>query len=330
MNTLRIIFIHGIAPTVISWDFSERLSKLILKKLVQYQVVPGGASAEEIEQIVTFERVNYSKVGDDAQERLLHAYEQEVDKLYSFAYRLNRIAGLDKIRRQIITSVSDVLVYKSEYWSRVIQKMVLDKIEPYIATGDSVSIIGHSLGSVVAFDTLYESVGHNPKWKDADFRPTNLFTMGSPIALFTLDLEREPAHRGSRDSAEELHAPLVQDDGVWYNFLDAQDVIAYPLGILFKDVFTVEDIVVQTGTNPHKAHEGYWDNAEVADFIAGRLKLDFLRINSTGAPNDLIPTGDTGGKVAPADRVTPNVVRTDAKGDEVTDEVSLLKRLLDL
>jgi hypothetical protein len=192
-----------------------------------------------------------------------------------------------------------------------------------------VSIISHSLGSVVAFDTLYASVGHNPRWKDDDFRPTNLFTMGSPIALFTLDLEREPARRGTRAS-EEQHEPLVQDDGVWYNFLDAQDVIAYPLQVLFKDAYEVEDIVVQTGTNPRKAHDGYWENPEVADFIAGRLKLDFLRINSTGAPSDLIPMGQADVQPDPSDLIDPTAEHVEVKEDEVPDEISLVKRLFDL
>lgn len=329
MNTLRVIFIHGIAPTVISWDFAARLSKLILKKLVQYNVVPEGASSEEIDQIVTFERVNYSMVGDDAQERLLQAYEQEAEKLYSFAARLNRMAGLDKIRRQIITSVSDVMVYKSKEWSGEIQKMVLDRIEPYIATGDAVSIIAHSLGSVVAFDTLYASVGHNPKWKDADFRPSNLFTMGSPIALFTLDLEREAKHRGSRIQDDDSLVPMVQDDGVWYNFLDAQDVIAYPLETLFKDVFDLKDIVVQTGTNPRKAHDGYWSNAEVADFIAGRLKLDFQRINATGAPDEVTGGEDSDVQIPAGDKVIPGATIAGGKNDEVADEVTLVERLLE-
>ena len=39
-------------------------------------------------------------------------------------------------------------------------------------------------------------------------------------------------------------------------------------------------IVVQTGTYPRKAHDGYWDCMEVADFFAGRLKLDFQVICS--------------------------------------------------
>jgi hypothetical protein len=296
MNKLRVIFIHGIAPTVISWDFSERLWRLIVNKLMQYDVLQQGASAEEIEETITFERVNYSKIGDDAQNRLLEAYEQDAEKLYRLSNRLNRMAGLDKIRRQIITSVSDVMVYKSEYWRGEIQQLVVDKIEPYLASGDAVTIIAHSLGSVIAFDTLRENVERNPRWMDASFRPANLFTMGSPIALFTLDLERGPQIHSSADGAAAPFVQLAHEEGVWYNFLDAQDLIAYPLEVLFKGKFNVEDIVVQTGTNPRKAHDGYWDCMEVADFIAGRLKLDFQRINSTpgdGASTDgVTPSGD--------------------------------------
>jgi hypothetical protein len=288
MNKLRIVFIHGIAPTVINWDFAERLSAQIIQKLMLYGVIPEGATAEEINEIITFDRVNYSMIGDEAQTRLLDAYAQETDKLYNFVYRLNRMAGLDKIRKQIITSVSDVMVYKSEVWSTEIQKMVLDKIDPYVGSGDSVSIVAHSLGSVVAFDTLHDNAESYPKWVEAGFKPTNLFTMGSPIALFTLDLDRQ-IDKHAHDEDDGTHFDLVQGDGVWYNFLDAQDLIAYPLEILFKDKFTLEDIVVQTGTNPRKAHDGYWDNDEVTDFIAGRLKLDYQRINFSQLPAEPVP-----------------------------------------
>ncbi len=318
MNKLRVIFIHGIAPTVINWDFSARLSSLITRKLVDYHVLPEGATAEEISEIITYERVNYSKIGDDAQNHLLNAYEQESEKLYGLSSRINRAAGLDKIRRQIITSVSDVMVYKSAYWSAEIHKLVVDKIEPYISSGDSVSIIAHSLGSVVAFDTLHENAHRNDKWKEAGFKPTNLFTMGSPIALFTLDLDRQlTGHRKDADP-EAPHIPLVADDGVWYNFLDAQDLIAYPLQVLFKGRFTLEDIVVQTGANPRKAHDGYWDNREVADFVAGRLTLDYQRINA--APDDGVNAVEPVAEAAPED----------GEKAEPVDETGILTRLLGL
>ena len=106
-------------------------------------------------------------------------------------------------------------------------------------------------------------------------------------------------------------------------------LIAYPLQVLFKDAFNVEDIVVQTGTNPRKAHDGYWENAEVADFIAGRLKLDFLRINSA-ASAIVTPTGLQMSSRQPADMIDPTSEHHVVKEDEVPDEVSLVKRLFDL
>ena len=280
MSVLRVIFVHGIARNVIKGDFSLKTSTLLLKKLVEYGVVPEGATPEEVAQIITFEQVNYSMVGNDAEQRLLRAYQQESEKLYSLVHRLSRISGLDQVRRTMITAVTDVLVYMTASWRAEIQQLMAAKIEPYVGTGDAVTVIAHSLGSVVAFETIYEHVRNNPRWTAARFKPTNLFTMGSPIALLTLDMDRRIGSYNPPPGSPVIpHAEPVADDGVWYNFLDAQDLIAYPLEVLFHDRFKLQDIVVQTGTNPGKAHTGYWTNNEVLEFIAGRLKLDFQRIN---------------------------------------------------
>lgn len=280
MNVLRVIFVHGISRKVINSDYSLKTATLLLKKLTEYGVIAAGATPEEVAQVVTFEQVNYSMVGNEAQQRLLKAYEQESEKLYSLVHRLSRITGLDNMRRTMITAVTDVLVYKTESWRNEIQQLMAEKLDRYAGTGDAVSVIAHSLGSVVAFETIYENVRRNPRWTAARFKPSNLFTMGSPIALLTLDMDaRIGSHNPLPESRVVPHDEPVREDGVWYNFLDAQDLIAYPLEVLFHDRFKLQDIVVQTGTNPGKAHTGYWTNNEVIEFIAGRLKLDFQRIN---------------------------------------------------
>jgi hypothetical protein len=233
-----------------------------------------------VAQVITFEQVNYSMIGNDAQQRLLKAYEQESEKLYRLVHRLNRIAGMDGVRRTMITAVTDVMVYRTEAWRNQIQQLMAESMGRYAGTDDAVSIIAHSLGSVVAFETIYDNVRNNPSWTDAGFKPSNLFTMGSPIALATLDMDDWIGSYNPPPGAPVIpHAEPVRDDGVWYNFLDAQDLIAYPLEVLFQDRFKIQDIVVQTGANPGKAHTGYWTNNEVIEFIAGRLKLDFQRIN---------------------------------------------------
>lgn len=318
MNTLRLIFIHGISPNVINWNYSLSLSNLLVAKLMEYGVIPEGASPEEVAQVITFEQVNYSMIGDDAQERLLAAYEREAEKLYGFTARLNRMAGLHKVRKQIITSVSDVMVYKSEYWRKEIHELVVDRIDPYLETGDAVTIIAHSLGSVVAFDALYDNIRNNPKWLAANFKPANFFTMGSPLALFTLDMDRTIGSRNPPPDGPVIpHSELVVDEGVWYNFLDAQDVIAYPLEAVFEDRFNVQDVVVQTGTNPNKAHNGYWDNDEITDFMGVRLKLDFQRINS----GEALATATSNN--------AQDVALPTAQGAPDVEELPLLARLLD-
>jgi hypothetical protein len=279
MKGLHVIFVHGITETVITWDYTAKMAQMVLTEFRKDGLIRPDATQEEIDQIITFDRVNYSAMGSEEEEHLLETYIAETKKLYNFVYRLSQMAGLDKIRRQLINSVSDVMVYESAYWRNIIHEMVSKTIDPYVGSGDSVSLIGHSLGSVVAFDTIHQNNEENPKWLAANFRPTNLFTMGSPLALFTLDMDHSTGEPSSRHKAHPDQKRLLEEDGVWYNFVDAQDIIAYPLELLFEQRFQIVDVVVQTGTNPHKAHAGYWDSAQVAHTIAGRLKMDYKRIN---------------------------------------------------
>lgn len=291
MTTLRVIFIHGISDAIVKDDYTAGLCKLIMEQLTRLGVIPPNAPDKVVDQIITFERVNYSAVGQAEEDRVLAAYEEESKRLYNFLDIALEKVVFDKLRRQIITSVSDVLVYESEYWRNQIRSMLVEKITPYINSKDPVSVVGHSLGSVVAFDTLYYHSRHNEQWLAAKFKPANLFTMGSPIALFSLELDNSTGQQKPRYFPEAItpdeldpantnpDLEPVRSDGVWYNFLDAQDLIGYPLQTLFKDKFKVEDILVQTGTTPIQAHADYWSNEEVAQRIAERLKLDWERVN---------------------------------------------------
>ncbi len=292
MNTLRVIFVHGISPVIIRSDYTAGFCDLLRSELEALGVVPKDAGDEQTAEIVTFERVDYSAIGQPEEERVLTAYLRERQGLYHFPDLLIEKIGFENIRRQLITSVSDVLVYESDHWRDAIRNLLVGKIDPYVRTRDAVTLVGHSLGSVVAFDTAYYHSRHDPKWLAARFKPTNLFTLGSPIALFTLELDDAtglqkprylPADATPPDRDPHATNPDLQPirgDGVWYNFLDAQDLIAYPLAEVFRDKFRVEDIPVETGILPLQAHTGYWSNREVARRIAERLKSDFDRINS--------------------------------------------------
>ncbi len=283
---LRVIFVHGISAEIVHGDYTVELCDLLRTRLTANGVLRPNAPQDEIDAIVTFTPVNYSDVGQTEEDRVLTAYRAERGRLYSPADDALELVGFDKVRTQMITAVSDCLVYESAVQRDEIRKRVLDAIAPYVETGDAVSIVGHSLGSVVAFDVAYFNSRHNDAWRKVGFKPTNLFTMGSPIALFSMEMddttgEQKPRYVPAAVDKSPAPADNMQpkrEDGVWYNFLDAQDLIAYPLETLYTGKFHVKDIRVETGLLPMSAHTGYWHNADVADRIAQRLKLDLARI----------------------------------------------------
>ena len=283
---LRLIFVHGISAEIVHGDYTAELCDLIRAKLMAIGVLPANATQDQIDAIVTFTPVNYSDVGQTEEDGVLAAYKAERGRLYSLPDDALELAVFDRARTQMITAVSDCLVYESAIQRDEIRRRLLDAIAPYVGTGDAVSIVGHSLGSVVAFDTAYFNSRHNDAWLKAGFKPTNLFTMGSPIALFSMEMDDttgEQKPRYAPAGADNAPAPTGEMQpnlakGVWYNFLDAQDLIAYPLETLFTGKFQVKDIRVETGLLPLGAHTGYWHNADVADRIAQRLKLDLARI----------------------------------------------------
>lgn len=290
MPTLRVIFLHGISDIVLTANYAELLQIALLDRLREWQVVEPEWSAEQTAQVITFDTINYSSIGQAQEDAVWQSVEEDMKRLSGPLDRLLGKLALDQVRRQLVLAFSDALLYQSVYWRDKIREQLLKTITPYVGTGDSVTLIAHSLGSVVAFDVAYYNSRHNPDWLKAKFKPANLFTLGSPIALFSMEMDNAngenkprylpadstPAYLDPKNTNPDLE-PIL-DEGVWYNFFDAQDLIAYPLGTLFKDKFPVEDIVVQIATDPLKAHSGYWSNSEVADRIAQSLKFDYERM----------------------------------------------------
>lgn len=279
MSTLRVIFVHGISDILPKKaDYTDGFEARLHKELEKIGVIPPNATEDEIKSILTCEPAYYADIGAEQEEELLEAYhhERDQDHFYGFLDQALDTVAFDKARRFFITSASDVLLYQDDACKDLIRKRVLDTITPYINTGDPVTIVAHSLGSVVAFDLLYYYEWYD--WKPLGFKPANLFTLGSPIALFSLATNTAGQPKTKYDPAVPMEDPnLVQPEGVWYNFLDAQDLIGYPLEYYFRNKYKVKDILVQTGTSPIEAHTAYWKNEKVLHTLAERLKLDFER-----------------------------------------------------
>ncbi|XP_065835073.1 phospholipase DDHD1-like isoform X2 [Oscarella lobularis] len=100
--------------------------------------------------------------------------------------------GIQKIRKISNLAVMDVLYYTSPVFGAEIMNSVCSEMNsqyrkfverhPWFVNGGRVSILGHSLGSVISYDILEEAT-RSDKYK-LNFRVENFFAIGSPLSLF--------------------------------------------------------------------------------------------------------------------------------------------------
>lgn len=164
--------------------------------------------------------------------------------------------------------VMDIIGYLNTDAKKMIQDRIKDELKSINGDKEPVTFIAHSLGTVIASDFIYD---RQEKKDFGDFKLNNLFTMGSPIALFAL-----------RWGAEAFNKPIRIDDpnGCWVNILDTDDPVAYPLKDLNKEYNAVVLADKEVNVGPFGAsHVRYWKNEEVHKIIAHKLAVDWLRNN---------------------------------------------------
>ncbi len=279
MSVLHLISIHGVTnkalPTGI--DYSLDLHKNIVEELTnRHHIIPKNATPAQVEAIISFDHADYSTVGVAARQKVYEAYLTKAAQVENLLDKTLDALLYRKLREFVIGNGGSVLIYESDYGKTKIRDMVSDLVTVAIPRHRSISLVGHSLGSVVSFDVAYWYPFHDPYWQRYNFFLSNLFTIGSPLALFTLDLQAEATAKTRYNNPPDMQ--LVAKGGAWYNFFDAQDLIAYPLENLYPG--KVSDYLVQTGTSPLAAHAGYWKNKEVASRIAGKLAQDYAALTA--------------------------------------------------
>lgn len=145
-------------------------------------------------------------------------------------------------------------------------------------------LISHSLGTIITSNYLYDLQNdktppcvheiiekcNTPLERGETL--THLYTMGSPLALWTLRYS---------DFGKPISVPAPnlrnQEFGEWVNFYDKDDVIAYPLKNLseqyaevVKDDIEVRNPGLLSGT-PLGSHGGYYYSEEVMERIVQSL-----------------------------------------------------------
>jgi hypothetical protein len=296
-QTIEVITIHGAGPH--DDTFSQALEHNVIAFLEKNGVSPA-------QGIVHFTPVVWSDIGRETKEQLKEKTVLPVTGLIEFP----------RTREFIVDSVGDILYYLSADGNERIKGRVRDsilKVGRRIRAADPegrpwedwdywqglgpekaqeewnerdfayVNIIGHSLGSVITYDVSYdfykEMTSADRPWSSIKMLKldlSNLFTMGSPLALFSL-LEDQSHYRD--------RPVQVREEGDWYNFYDRQDLIAYRLEHVYPQR-KIRDISIDVGFLsdllssflPHRAHSIYWRSKKVACEVGLRLLLDYREL----------------------------------------------------
>ncbi len=143
------------------------------------------------------------------------------------------------------------------------------------------TVVSHSLWTVVLSDYLYDKRDILEPSYQLIF--SNFFTLGSLIALYA---NRFYNHSSPSNPFANFKPQKVKDEnGVWINMFDEDDIVGYPIRPVNSHCKKVvaADLNVSvgsrlTGWNP-ASHTGYWKNEEVGKIIAEKLAIDWLRVN---------------------------------------------------
>jgi pimeloyl-ACP methyl ester carboxylesterase len=280
---LAVAFVHGIGNQ--GPDFSDGMAADVLKRFAGYTKL----SRADAANVLVFQPVFWAPVLA-AKEQLLWGKlleGGELDYLSLRRFMVNFAA--DAVAYQPMPGESNVYADVHACFADSLANVV-KRAGPDLP----LVVIAHSLGTVIASNYIYD-LQESPKRVSAkrpDLVPKKvrakigdtplekgetlawLFTMGSPIALWSLRYENPdfgvPIQVPAAAFAK-AHAGLRCG---WINIFDEDDVIGYPLSTLYPGAI-LQDKRVNAGGwlsswNP-MSHDAYWTDSDVTDKIASEL-----------------------------------------------------------
>jgi len=245
-QTHKVIFVHGVNDGPASPDYANGLSALISKHL------PKGFS-------ISFAHADYSHIALAERQAVLADYAETIAKQGSWTDKLADHLLFNSLRHMVVSAAGNSLAYEDQVWHNEINKAVADLAQTALDAGDNVTLVGHSLGSVVTLEVALSFGG----------RVTNLVTMGSPVALFNLSHKNTVIKQASDATKDVVQTNPSVVSRNWLNIINFSDILSYRLEHLYPNL--VKDVVVSNSFSPLEAHEAYWQSDDVAKIIAEQL-----------------------------------------------------------
>jgi len=291
MGKIAVVVVHGIGPGTgkARYEFSKSLKKNVKRILADGEdLVWEEANWEELNDNIDViigrvlkglcdryidatkkaivrqemqETVNRRKAFKCCIIRLAATFCSWLCKL-GLKIKLMALESADKYLPGIVDAAIDLPLYMQEPKGDEIRRVVREKIKCVMESADvdKVVVVGHSLGSVIAFDVVVDELA-----KNGGKRLAALVTMGSPLG-WVAEIRRAVS-KGQK-------AMPCLGAFPWVNFWDPADPVPEHKELDDKVFPGVRNVKVESGQDI-LAHCAYWHSEQIARRISRMLKCDF-------------------------------------------------------
>jgi hypothetical protein len=305
-----IIFVHGVSSDQLGRRHDAEYDAL-------YEGVTAASSASSAWRTAEVCRIewgwNYDALSEPKGQQLLTLAQttlgerllQIINEAYDPTINPGRFV-VNAFRPLLVYGFSDMFYYVSSDGKAAVRGALAEQIVRFVEGGQgdprepvSLTIVGHSAGSVIAFDFCFYLFAeedrrfvkdpvtglYNEQIKqlrtlalEGRLRIRRLVTIGSPIAMLccrndaVVELLAEggrvnPAWYGLTQHPAAFGAKLRGPR--WLNIWDKDDPIAFPVEPLMEShVGAVADVYINVSSNIAEAHNLYWDHPDVHQYLA--------------------------------------------------------------
>lgn len=163
---------------------------------------------------------------------------------------------------QVLDLALDLPLYLGDPRGERIRNTVVSEIQTALKDFDGIILVGHSLGSVIAYDVAKQYL----QTEDNSLKIKTLITMGSPLKWIT-EIRRAEDGKQGPINPQELSLPGIK----WINIYDKEDPIALKEELPNNMFENVENVPLESGEKFIKAHTCYWTQDKVASIVRNEM-----------------------------------------------------------
>lgn len=290
------VFIHGINPNPRPATGRREYQQLLERVEKRLENRPDGFSKERI--FITWGipsppfdyRDQYLA---DVERRIAANVRRDMGSRYAAFF-----GAYGLIRNFFFFGVADLIYYVSKDGETALRDHVFNEIAQTVDRLDrkhagrfSLTLFGHSAGSVIAHDLLFHLFGGRRYTRSEEgeaftgmerlrhmiaegrLRLRRLYTFGSPISPLILRANSLIEKFRSDILLSPEHVGLRAEDGLsnprWVNFWTRYDLASCPVDFLYSNSNgEIRDVEIRSSIAPASAHTGYWTSDEMAGYIA--------------------------------------------------------------